>query len=110
MAKLNYLMTLPAGWDGPGSQAVTDQAAHAFAQLLKVLPASLTADAEPMATPDGGLRMEWDRGMYSYVAELLGNGGMYLCALGPDDDADLESDDANIATLLRFFEDGTIAR
>jgi hypothetical protein len=111
VAQLRSLRALPDGWDGPSSWAIRDAPVRSYVALIQKLGQDLLQEAEPMATPDGGLRMEWERGPYSYVAELQGDGGMYLCVLGPtaSEDHDAEFAAAEVSKLVRFFEDGTIA-
>lgn len=109
MSKLRALSALPDNWDGPGSRAIEAASIRAYQQLLGLLR-GFELDLEPMATPEGGIRMEWDREPFSYVAELQGNGGMYLCVLGPsdEDDDDYEFADLDVSKVARFYQDGKI--
>ncbi|WP_280509908.1 hypothetical protein [Nocardia farcinica] len=105
MAKLSDLRALPDGWMGPGSQAVTETAVENYLLFLAHLKAFDPAEVEPMASRDGGIRLEWDRGEHSHIAELQGDGGLYLCKIGPADAAiDWESDTFDLSMLTRFYE------
>lgn len=110
MSRLDSLLALTDGWDGPGSISVSQQALINYTQFIELLGPRLRIEAEPMATPKGGIRMEWDRGENSYVAEIEGNGGMFLCKLGasPLDDSEIELPYTDFSLLVQFFEAGTI--
>lgn len=110
MSKLDSLVSLKDGWDGPSSVAVSKQALGAYGRFIQLLGPRLRMDAEPMATSNGGIRMEWERGVYSYVAEIEGNGGMFLCRLGPtpEDDREVELPYTDLGVLVQFFEAGTV--
>jgi len=110
MSRLDSLVALKDGWDGPNSVAVSNQAFMNYTRFLDLLGPRLRIDAEPMATPSGGIRMEWERGPYSYIAEIEGNGGMFLCRLGPtpDDDREIELPYVDLRALAQFFEVGPI--
>ncbi|MFV9634859.1 hypothetical protein [Mycobacterium neumannii] len=112
MSRLDSLLALRDGWDGPNSIAVSKQALMNYTRFIDLLGPRLRMDAEPMATPGGGIRMEWERGPYSYIAELEGNGGMFLCRLGqtPDDDREIELPYTDLRMLMEFFEGGTVVR
>ncbi len=111
MSRLDSLLSLRDGWDGPGSISVSKQAFLNYSRFIELLGPRLRMDAEPMATPSGGLRMEWERGRNSYVAEIEADGGMFLCRLGPtpDDDREIELPYADLDALVQFFEVGTVA-
>ena len=110
MSRLDSLLALRDGWDGPNSIGVSKQALMNYTRFIDLLGPGLRMNAEPMATPTGGIRMEWERGPYSCVAELEGNGGMFLCRLGttPDDDREIELPHADLRLLVQFFEVGTV--
>ncbi|MCV7385378.1 hypothetical protein [Mycolicibacter longobardus] len=110
MSRLDSLLSLTDGWDGPGSISVSKQALTNYTHFIDLLGPRVRLDAEPMATPNGGIRMEWDRGENSYVAEIEGNGGMFLCKLGssPIDDREIELPYTDFDLLIQFFEVGTI--
>jgi len=112
MSRLETLMSLREGWDGPSSVAVTGLAHANYNEFIRALGIDIHPDVEPMATPSGGIRMEWERGDYTYIAEIQGDGGLYLCALGPTptDDRDVELKTMDVRKLTRFFRDGTIGR
>lgn len=109
MAKLATIARLQDGWDGPGSSAVKRIAIEGYRELTGLF-AQMPTELEPMPTPAGGLRMEWDRGESSYVAELEGDGGMYLCMIGPveSDDYELELDRFDAKKFLDFYQGLTI--
>ncbi|WKN53748.1 hypothetical protein HJ581_0008050 [Rhodococcus opacus] len=110
MAKLVTLQRLEPGWDGPGSRGLLPEVESIYRKFVEMLPARLLADAEPIATHDGGIRMEWDRDASSYVAELEASGGMYLCVLGGADEVrDVELDHFDLETLVDFFEKGKVS-
>ncbi len=103
MTRLSELMELPNGWDGPGSRKI-ERAAYegylAFAQQFDNMPAEL----EPIPTTGGGLRLEWDRGDFGYVAEIDAD-GLFMCVVGPDaaDDYEQELSGVDTQALLRFY-------
>ncbi|WP_395705254.1 hypothetical protein [Rhodococcus ruber] len=109
MAKLVTIERLRDGWDGPGSVAVKSVAVRGYREFIDRFP-RVPADLEPMPTPTGGLRMEWDRGEYSYVAEIEGNGGMFLCMIGPteSDDFEVELDWVDTDRLVDFYRGRSI--
>lgn len=110
MAKLVTIERLQDGWDGPGSLAVKPIAFQGYRDLVDRF-LQVPVELEPMPTPRGGLRMEWDRGEYSYVAEIEGDGGMFLCAIGPteSDDYELELEKFDVQKLLDLYRGLTIA-
>ncbi|MFA1703044.1 hypothetical protein ACDT10_08985 [Mycobacterium intracellulare] len=110
MSRLDSLVALKDGWDGPNSVAVSKQALLNYTRFIDLLGPRLRVDAEPMATAGGGIRMEWDRGAYSFIAEIEGNGGMFLCRLGPrpEDDREIELPYTDLGVLAQFFEAGPI--
>lgn len=87
MTRLSELAELREGWDGPGSQPIHPRALAAYVALAAQFNGRLPAELEPMATFDGGLRLEWDRGEDSYATELDPDGGLYLCHVGADEAA-----------------------
>lgn len=109
MSRLAAIERLQDGWDGPGSVAVGSVAFREYRAFVDRFPRT-PADLEPMPTPTGGLRMEWDRGASSYIAEIERDGGMFLCFLGPDenDDFEVELNAADIDMLVNFYEGRTI--
>lgn len=112
-SRLNSLAALGDGWHGPNSRAVTEAATRNFSSFVHLLGPDVRPDAEPIPTEDGGIRMEWDGpGSRSFIAELQGDGGLYLCVLGPtsSDDADVElaAGDWTQDRLTHFFREGTI--
>jgi hypothetical protein len=110
VSQLDSLLSLKDGWDGPNSVAVTNEALGGYSRFILLLGSRLRVDAEPMATPNGGIRMEWERGGDSYIAEIEGNGGTFLCKLAatPDDDREVELPYTDLDALVQFFEDGTV--
>ena len=108
MATLSSLRQLPEGWDGPGSRPVQEKVSAIYEEFISSLGGARLLDAEPMATHDGGVRMEWDRGDVSYVAEFEATGGMYMCAIGDEEDVDLELGHVDLSAMREFFETGAI--
>jgi hypothetical protein len=111
-SRLASLSLLEAAWNGPSSKALTETAKQNYSEFLRLLGADVRLDAEPVPTEDGGVRMEWDGSGRSYIAELQGDGALYLCVLGaaPQDDADTElrANEWTMDRLLAFFRDGTL--
>ena len=111
--RLGSIAALGDGWNGPHSRAVTEVAKRNFGTFVRSIGPDLRPDAEPLPTEDGGIRMEWDGpGSRSFIAELQGDGGLYLCVLGPtpSDDADIELAAGSWThdRLTEFFREGTI--
>ncbi|WP_336793035.1 hypothetical protein [Gordonia malaquae] len=107
MAKLEQIAELPDGWNGPHSKAVGIPVQNQYvAFIARFDPVSL--DFEPMPTPAGGIRMEWERTDFDCVAEFRPDGGIYLCALGESEDTDIEvyvPSSHGIDRLLEFYRD-----
>ncbi len=109
LSKLDAISRLQDGWDGPGSSHVGPPILEAYRYLVSRLSAP-SADLEPMPTPSGGIRMEWDRGDTNYVVELEPGGGMFLCSIGPtpDDDFEFEAERVDINTVIDFYVSGVV--
>lgn len=112
MAKLAEIEQLHDGWYGPGSKAVSRKAIDAFRSLVNLFPRNLDiAEIEPMPTPRGGLRMEWDRGDLSFVAELREVESIYLCVIGDSEENDRDAEYAgldNVQRIVSFYRDGEL--
>jgi hypothetical protein len=110
VTRLRSLAELRDGWDGPNSRAPLEAPVCSYLELVESLGLDVRSEIEPMASPDGGLRIEWDRGSCTYIAELQGDGRMYLCVLGDidSDDHDATFASVDMPALVRFIQDGTI--
>lgn len=110
MNRMETLAALQDGWDGPRSVSPRAEALDNYRSLVNAVGVRIGPEIAPMATADGGIRMEWERGETTYIAELQPDGGMYLCSLGADanDDWDREFAVANVRLLARFVEDGIV--
>lgn len=108
-AKLAVLEELPPGWDGPGSLPADAGAVRAFREFLSTFDHP-PADLEPLLTPAGAIRMEWDRSDCSFTAEIDPEGSLFLCRL-----AVVESEDSSVVldcfsadALANFYRSGDI--
>ncbi len=110
MSRATDLSQLEEGWDGVGSKPIHPRAIAAYVALSAEFDGRLPAELEPMANHNGGLRMEWDRGPISYVAELDPDGSLFVCSLAVDENADQERTYliAEARTLKRFYDTGRI--
>lgn len=110
MAKYATLARLEDGWDGPESLSPRPHVMSAYRQFMELVPPRLLPDAEPMAMADGGLQLEWDRGDWSYIAEIEPTGHLYVCALGPEEfqDEDRTIPGYDLDALLDFLVTGRL--
>ncbi|AXN43405.1 hypothetical protein MM1218R_01457 [Mycobacterium marinum] len=107
--KLAMLARLQKGWDYPESQPLERGAQANYLDWVAMVPLDRMADAEPMLTDDGNIRLEWRREGYARIAEI-GPDSLYLAVLAPDsedDDAE-EYSRCDLDALTRFFLDGAI--
>lgn len=89
--QLDELERLPAGWDGVDADPVSSTAIRAAGKLLAEVRQSLSerhgALISPLAvvpTPDGGVQVEWVRGLTELDVRIRPSGQIsYLTATGP---------------------------
>lgn len=109
--RLKTLFGLRPGWAGPGSAALSPQAWVNYEHLLTSLGHRVDTRAEPIGTPGGGIRLEWERYGDQFIAEIEPEGGLYLCVLrkeGPRADAEAEVPEFASSTLEAFIQDGAM--
>jgi hypothetical protein len=107
--KLAMLARLQKGWDYPDSEPLDRDAEANYLEWVSHVPAHRMADAEPMLTDDGHIRLEWRRNGCKRIAEIGAN-SLYLASLTPDrqnDDAE-EFDRYDERALTRFFASGRL--
>ncbi|OBF17203.1 hypothetical protein A5725_24605 [Mycobacterium kubicae] len=107
--KLSTLARLQKGWDFPESEPLQREAGANYLEWLADVPIDRMADAEPMLTDEGSIRLEWRRDGYVRIAEI-GPKSLYLAVLSPDgvnDDAE-ELNAFDRSALSRLFFDGII--
>lgn len=111
VAKLAMILQAKEGWDAEHSQPASRVAVANYLDWLPSVSARRLADAEPMLTDEGFIRMEWSREGHDYTAEI-GPESLWLCVLSSDDsDADddsVELDHYDKSALTAFFEVGRI--
>lgn len=105
-AKLRLLHSLRDGWDGEGSLAINKIAFENYDRFLEAVT-DLDDRAEPIATTDGGIRMEWANLNGEYVAEISPAGGLYLLFV-PYSGLDREQEFKEFVAdnLVEFYETG----
>lgn len=111
MSKLALILEAEEGWDAEHSLPADRIAVAHYLEFLKSVAAARLADAEPILTDDGFIRMEWEREGIDYVAEI-GPDSLWLCSLGvsasgSDDDA-IELDLYDQSLLAQFFSSGAL--
>lgn len=112
MSRLEALADLKDGWNGPRSKAIHPRAFANYAALVAVFDDRIPRALEPMPWDDGGVNLEWDRGEWTYFADIQPGGGMYLCKVGPVDDDSQDEDhtylEFDAAIVRKFYETGRI--
>lgn len=64
---------------------------------------------EPVATADGGIRLEWNQFGDEYIVEIEPTGGLYLCVLrGNGQDEDRAVSVFSVETLTAFCRTGEL--
>lgn len=112
MSRLADLAELKDGWNGPHSKAIRPRAIAAYIALTAAFDGRVPRALEPMSWDNGGIKLEWDRGEWTYFADLEPDGGMCLCKIGPLGDDSGDEDRTypifDAAILKRFYETGRI--
>lgn len=107
MRKLKHLQSLQLGWDYPDSQPLDPIAEDNYRRWIAYVPEDRLADAEPMLTDDGFIRIEWRQDGCKRLAEI-GPDSLFLCSLSPGAPQSEEFDHYDQAALDRFFTSGVI--
>ncbi|AMU39229.1 hypothetical protein A3N99_02750 [Mycobacteroides abscessus] len=105
--KLAQILDSPEGWDADHSQPADRAAVANYRDFVRTVPELRMADAEPMLTDEGHIRMEWHRDGIDCIAEI-GPNSLWLCSLGASpsgtDDHHVALDRYDGAKLVQFFD------
>lgn len=107
-ARIQHVLALEDGWQGPDSLAPTEAAKEFFEKYFDGLQSSYWAESTPTATAAGGLHMEWSRNSGVYSADILPGGQLLLNVVAPmaTDNAELHIDEPTTAMLRKFIMRG----
>jgi hypothetical protein len=101
--RIDYLLTLSEGWDGPGSGALDFECAMEAISFMLSTAAHETPAPQLIPTSDSGVQIEWHMGGIDLEVRFSpgSSATYYYCAEDVDKEGEVSTDEAVVASLVR---------
>ncbi len=105
LVRLEALKGLKPGWDGWRALPLSQTAIDNYLAFYEAVAEKPDPRLFPLATPHGGIRIEWECDGYDFIMDFEEDGRMWICALCDEDiEMDFERDELfDLDEALKFF-------